>query len=240
MPAMVTSVGSVGAHGLARAIQSFQQRPALGDPGEPGERPAILAAPTESARPVEAAGTATEAGPLSRGEEPEKPSDGGEDLTEEEEKQVRDLKQRDQEVRAHEEAHAAVGGSYASAPKYEFTQGPDGKRYAVGGEVQIDTSAVAENPEATIRKMDVVIRAALAPAEPSSQDMAVARQAQQTRDRARAELARQAAEAFNGKDEATGGKSGAAGLLAADTAYRAAAGRAGSIIAETAKAEFSA
>jgi hypothetical protein len=104
----------------------------------------------------------------------------GEPLTKEQEARVRELKQRDAEVRAHEQAHAAVGGPYASAPSYTFAKGPDGKKYAVGGEVQIDTSP-ERTPDATIRKMDIVIRAALAPAEPSSQDRAVARQAQQQR-----------------------------------------------------------
>ena len=116
----------------------------------------------------------------------------GEPLTTEQQNQVRDLKKRDQEVRAHEQAHAAVGGSYASAPKYTYTQGPDGKKYAVGGEVQIDTSP-ERTPEATIRKMDIVIAAARAPAEPSSQDQAVARQAQQQRAQAQTELQDQSA-----------------------------------------------
>ncbi len=110
------------------------------------------------------------------------------DLTEEQERVVAELKDRDAEVRAHEQAHAAVGGSYASAPSYEYTRGPDGRQYAIGGEVQIDTAPVRGNPEATIDKMTVVIAAALAPAEPSSQDMAVARQAQQTRAQAQSEL----------------------------------------------------
>lgn len=124
------------------------------------------------------------------------------DLTPEQEKQVQELKQRDQEVRAHEQAHATVGGSYASAPSYEYTVGPDGKRYAIGGEVQIDASPVRDNPEATIRKMEIVIRAALAPAEPSPQDLAVARSAQQTRMQAQRELnARSLEEARGGGDD---------------------------------------
>jgi hypothetical protein len=114
----------------------------------------------------------------------------GEPLSKEQQAQVRELKKRDAEVKAHEQAHAAVGGAYASAPKYTYTRGPDGKKYAVGGEVEIDTSP-ERTPEATIRKMDVVIRAALAPAEPSSQDRAVARQAQQQRLEAQRELTQQ-------------------------------------------------
>lgn len=103
------------------------------------------------------------------------------ELTPEEEQQVQELKARDQEVRAHEQAHATVGGPYAGQPTYEYQEGPDGRRYAVGGEVAIDASPIANNPDATIRKMDIVIRAALAPAEPSPQDRQVAQQAQATR-----------------------------------------------------------
>ncbi len=105
--------------------------------------------------------------------------------------ELAELASRDREVRAHEQAHAAVGGSYAGAPTYTFKNGPDGKRYAVGGEVSIDTSAVASDPEATLRKMEVVIRAALAPAEPSAQDRRVAAQATAQAAQARAELAQQ-------------------------------------------------
>lgn len=114
-----------------------------------------------------------------------------EGLTEEEEAVVRDLKKRDQEVRAHEQAHKTVGGPYASAPSYETVTGPDGREYAVGGEVKIDASPVQGNPAATIRKMDIVIRAALAPANPSPQDTQVAQSAQQTKLQAQAELREQ-------------------------------------------------
>jgi hypothetical protein len=103
------------------------------------------------------------------------------ELTEAEEKEVQELKKIDAEVKAHEQAHATIGGPYAGSPQYQYTKGPDGNRYAVSGEVPIDASAVPNNPDATIRKMDIVIRAALAPAEPSAQDKQVAQQAQSTR-----------------------------------------------------------
>lgn len=105
--------------------------------------------------------------------------------------EIAKLVSRDQEVRTHEQAHAAVGGRYAGAPSYTYERGPDGKRYAVGGEVSIDTSPVPNDPEATLRKMEVVIRAALAPAEPSAQDRQVAAQAQLQMAEARVELAQQ-------------------------------------------------
>lgn len=109
-------------------------------------------------------------------------------LTEEERRVVNELRARDREVRAHEQAHALVGGQYASAPSYDYQVGPDGRRYAIGGEVSIDVSAVEGDPEATIVKMEVVKAAALAPAEPSSADRRVAAIADATRTEAQADL----------------------------------------------------
>jgi len=103
--------------------------------------------------------------------------------------EIAKLSQRDQEVRAHEQAHAAVGGRYTGAPSYTYTRGPDGRRYAVAGEVSIDSGPVPNDPEATLRKMEIVLRAALAPAEPSAQDLRIAAQAQVQMAQARAELA---------------------------------------------------
>jgi hypothetical protein len=59
----------------------------------------------------------------------------------------------------------------------------------VGGEVSIDTSPVAGNPEATIAKAHQIEAAALAPADPSGQDHSVATQAQAMAAAAEAELA---------------------------------------------------
>lgn len=106
------------------------------------------------------------------------------------EQQVTELKKRDAEVRTHEQAHAAVGGQYAGSPSYEYQRGPNGKSYAVGGEVRIDVSVVPGDPQATIQKMQVVRRAALAPAAPSSADRAIAAEASIKAAEARAELAR--------------------------------------------------
>ncbi len=126
---------------------------------------------------------------------------GSSELTEEEEKIVREMKQRDSEVRSHEQAHKTVGGPYAGAIQLETETGPDGREYAVAGEVQIDVSPVDGNPEATIRKMEVVARAALAPAEPSSADIQVAQAANQIKIQAQSELRKQNAEEQNGSTE---------------------------------------
>lgn len=113
------------------------------------------------------------------------------DLSEEEKARVADLKARDAEVRAHERAHQAAGGQYAGAASYEMTRGPDGRQYAIGGEVPIDVSP-GRTPDETIAKMQQVKAAALAPAEPSGQDRRVAAMADAQRLQAMAEKQAQA------------------------------------------------
>ncbi len=131
-----------------------------------------------------------EAASPARGEaEEEKASPREAQQQRQEQLEIAALASRDREMRAHEQAHAAVGGAYAGAPTYTFTRGPDGKRYAIGGEVSIDSSPIPNDPEATLRKMELVQRAALAPAEPSAQDRRVAAQAAAQATQARAELA---------------------------------------------------
>ncbi|KJU81680.1 hypothetical protein MBAV_006127 [Candidatus Magnetobacterium bavaricum] len=100
---------------------------------------------------------------------------------------IQKLKQREQDVKAHEQAHASVGGQYAGSPTYEYTKGPDGKRYISGGEVPIDVSKEKE-PGATIRKMRQVRAAALAPADPSPQDQSIAAKATKLESSAQQEL----------------------------------------------------
>ncbi|GMG81839.1 hypothetical protein LNKW23_10520 [Paralimibaculum aggregatum] len=99
-----------------------------------------------------------------------------------------ELAARDRKVRAHETAHARVGGRHAGQPRYEFAVGPDGKRYAIGGQVQIDVSTSPQDPAATIAKMQVVRAAALAPADPSPADRRVAQLAERLMRAAQADL----------------------------------------------------
>lgn len=109
-------------------------------------------------------------------------------LTEEDQALIQQLRARDREVRVHEAAHAAVGGRYAGNASFQYSRGPDGKNYAIGGEVSISTSEVAGDPEATIEKAQTIQAAALAPAQPSTQDRRVAAKAAQLELQARAEL----------------------------------------------------
>lgn len=100
------------------------------------------------------------------------------DLSPQQQQEVEELQKRDKQVRQHEAAHVAAGGQYIrGSATYTYQTGPDGKQYAVGGEVSIDMSPVAGDPKATVQKMEKVEAAALAPADPSSEDRAVAAQA---------------------------------------------------------------
>lgn len=87
--------------------------------------------------------------------------------------QITKLKQIEEKVKAHEAAHKAVGGNLASSASYSYTRGPDGQSYITGGEVRIDMSD-GRTPQETVSRMQQVIRAALAPADPSGQDRSVA------------------------------------------------------------------
>ena len=114
----------------------------------------------------------------------------GTEYTSEELAQLQDLRARDREVRAHEMAHLSAAGSHSrGGPSYTFDSGPDGRRYAVAGEVSIDTSEIAGDPAATLVKAQQVRRAALAPASPSAQDQKIAAQAAAMATQASAEIA---------------------------------------------------
>lgn len=112
------------------------------------------------------------------------------ELTAQEAAVLLELKKTDQQVRQHEAAHIAAGGSYVSkAASYSYRVGPDGNRYAVAGEVGIDVSP-ERDPRVTVQKMAVVQRAALAPADPSPQDRAVAAKAAMMSAQAQAQIVR--------------------------------------------------
>lgn len=109
------------------------------------------------------------------------------ELSEEELQLVDELQARDREVRNHERAHQTAGGGLTGAVSYQYEDGPDGQRYAVGGEVSIDTS-MPEEPRAAIQRAQTIIGAALAPVQPSAQDYRVAAQARAALTVAQAEL----------------------------------------------------
>ncbi len=86
---------------------------------------------------------------------------------------IAELSHRDLQVKAHEAAHLAAAGGLAGAPSYTYETGPDGRSYAVGGEVPIDLSG-GGSPEETLARARRIRAAATAPVDPSPQDLAVA------------------------------------------------------------------
>lgn len=112
----------------------------------------------------------------------------GEQLTQQEQQEVSELKTTDAQVKAHEHAHlAAAAGLKTSGPNYEYETGPDGKKYAVAGDVNISYQA-SSDPEVNLRNAQQLRAAALAPADPSAQDRKVAAQAEREIAQARQEI----------------------------------------------------
>ncbi|NOX08717.1 MAG: hypothetical protein GXP22_04385 [Gammaproteobacteria bacterium] len=111
------------------------------------------------------------------------------ELSQSELRQVQTLQSRDREVRNHEQAHLSAAGTLAQGgASFSYSVGPNGKRYATGGEVSIDTGKINGDPKATINKAEQIQRAALAPATPSQQDRRVAARAISMAQEARVEL----------------------------------------------------
>ncbi len=100
---------------------------------------------------------------------------------------VQKLRQIERKVIAHEMAHKSVAGRYAGTVNYTYTKGPDGKMYITGGEVSLDLSEES-TPEETIKKMEIIQAAALAPSDPSPQDIRVAQTAAIKKMKAQIEL----------------------------------------------------
>ncbi len=124
------------------------------------------------------------------------------ELSQQDQQEISQLKQRDSEVKAHEQAHLSVAGGFAvGGASFTYQTGPNGIRYAVGGEVSISTSPVQGDPAATLKKADAIRRAALAPANPSTQDLKVAGRATSMAGKARVDLVKLSQELEQQKEE---------------------------------------
>lgn len=131
----------------------------------------------------------------------------------EEQRLIDELKKTDRAVRAHEQAHlAAAGGLAVSGATFGYQRGPDGQRYAVSGEVSIDMSP-GSTPQETIAKADKIRAAALAPADPSGQDRAVASQAMQMKVQAQQQQAQLEREAVRDGGKGTASEDGIAAKI---------------------------
>ena len=104
--------------------------------------------------------------------------------------EIKELELTEKEVIVHEQAHKAVGGHVTGPITYMHTEGPDGKRYINGGEVAINVKE-GSTPEETLKILEKVKSAALAPADPSPQDLRVAASATAQIQQTRAEMTKQ-------------------------------------------------
>ena len=110
------------------------------------------------------------------------------ELSEEDQRKVEELKKIDKRVHVHEQAHLSAAGSYArGGANYDYVTGPDGNKYANAGHVNLDTGK-EKTPEATIQKANVIQKAALAPADPSPADKQIAVNAAKMAEDARKEI----------------------------------------------------
>jgi len=122
----------------------------------------------------------------------EEKKQNSEELSTGEKSQIAKLQQRDAHVKAHEAAHMSTGVAVSGA-SFEYQRGPDGKLYAVGGEVAIDVGGNATSPEGKIAHAQKVRAAALAPGDPSPADLRIAATASMMEIKARVEQAQEKA-----------------------------------------------
>jgi hypothetical protein len=153
-------------------------------------QPAVFTPRTSAAKAAEPAASATAQGSDSSSSKADQPKTVT-PLSPAEQRRVAELQQIDREVRIHEQAHISAGrGVVTSGPTYTYTYGPDGRIYAVGGEVGIDTRA-ERKPEDNIDKGLRIQAAALAPVQPSPQDYRVAEVGKKLEVQGRSDLAKQ-------------------------------------------------
>lgn len=172
----LSTVGISRASGVELVAQREQLDATLPKPGESTQQPAA----SDSNKP---ASTSTDTQPAAK--------TGPAELSPEQRRVIAELQQIDRSVRAHEQAHIQAGqGVVTGGPSYSYTYGPDGRQYAIGGEVGIDTSP-EHKPQANIDKGIRIQAAALAPRDPSPQDYRVASVGGQLQAQGQSDLARQ-------------------------------------------------
>lgn len=84
------------------------------------------------------------------------------------------FRKADADIKSHEQVHASIGPT-TSPISYNYQQGPDGKMYAVGGHVKLDTS-IPDDPKAAAFKLDQIKRAASGPMDSSGADNTISQQ----------------------------------------------------------------
>ena len=91
------------------------------------------------------------------------------------------------QIQRHIESHRAVTTQHSSPPNYQY-QPLDGALYIVSGDVVFDTSAEPNNPQATLKKAQLIRMASMAPIDPSLQDRNASQQAMMMVTQAKGEI----------------------------------------------------
>lgn len=96
------------------------------------------------------------------------------------------MQDKSNEIKRHEERHSVALRDVDSdaKPQYKEEQGPDGRKYAVAGEVNTNVVPVPGNAKATEKKADAIYRSAMHDEKRSKEDNQVARQAMQMKQEA--------------------------------------------------------
>ncbi len=124
-------------------------------------------------------------------------------LSKEEQKEVKELERIDRQVKSRELTHRAVAGSYArGSVSFDYVTGPDGKKYAKDGHINIDSRPVPNNPEATIRKARAIRSVELSTTNTSPQNRTVSAEISKIEREARMELKTEQREALDGAAKA--------------------------------------
>ncbi len=187
--------------------------PGLPQPPSQQSQPSQQSGTASGSGQTGASSTTTDGAPSAPATNPPQPGDeagpDGKPLTDEQKAEVQKLAQTDRHVRQHEAAHAGAGGALAGAPHFDYETGPDGRQYAIGGEVPIKIPSISGgNQQGTIAQLEQVVRAALAPSDPSSQDRAVAAQAQAEIAQAEAKSTQQSTSGSGGASSSADGSGG--------------------------------
>jgi hypothetical protein len=104
-------------------------------------------------------------------------------------------------IMAHEQAHASAAGAFGGAIHIDY----DSNGIAVGGHVPIMVPGLNKmNPEESLRAFEQIYNAAMAPGDPSSQDMSVAAMAQDLMGRAKVMMDQKGLNLANGGSSAGG------------------------------------
>ena len=178
-----TALGET-AEGKQRVVMQVKSKVPESESGANGA-PAPLTAADQAAE------TAATSGPRSAYEirKPEIARDPV-DLTAEEKTAVDRLRQRDAQVRQEEQAYAGSAGAAAAPIIYTYATGPDGRQYAVGGEVSVRLSNPSGNPVQYAHAAARLSAAANAAVNPSAADLSAAHKGYQAISAALAEVHR--------------------------------------------------